>query len=1114
MAASVSNLIRPLNLGSTELTRAAVAGADAAMISGFVAGSNGIDGTSSANYFENGGTSVVANDWYSAWAAFSSPTSIDMSAVDRALVCHYKVGSATFNNIQAVRFCLRSGTGTANWGIWEFDLTGTAGNNGFYHPFIMTGTPDSTVGTFDNTDVTGFAFMAQPSNTDVFAFAQYIDQLVFIDGPADFEDTGAAATVEMQDYFDLVEASSSQDYRTQLARKAGPAFEFGFPIRILSDDYSSASAAEVFAFKEADGIGFPSMASGYYQLIIQPPASASQVYSNLTAATNSTAYDLTIDGSNTGVTLDFTSCLFAGLNDVVISGANTMMASCSVSAPATCDISDGDLSVTINDSVAAINWSADLVAGSTITTNSDINVSFGVGDYSDINIDMTASADFAVNPSSVGTYVFTGLTTTGAVNFDNDSANNTTISISGSLTNTVASPTTGGGTITITQPQDTFTLTSSESSSLIQIFTTGTQTLLDSTTGTSLAYVFSGTVVVDYVVQKAGFLPQRVTGVTLTDTTVNVSLTESREYDASHGLTYTTDASWSRSNNELTVPTFGVTGRQVFSLMIDSFISEVSLRNTAFNLEMDGPTSLYLVNDAEGATDASIENIIGSGVAYISTAGATTAAWAYVSSIGTATGFTGEYQQQDGVGTTDARAAGAFNECIKYFGDATHGNFDYSGHLVLKYQPNGYRPVRVDVLSTYGITALEPVAYVVAMEPQAISAATGDPAISLTITKEATPVTWNGLDFSITIEDTGAVSGEAILREINYNLSLDAAYQGLDPFNWPEMVKELGSSYDTLRGVVEGDGTPTFHGVRVIRTGGDPHPDFTRFQADNGSYYTPPVSATASVSSITSGSRLRIYNETTATETYNDVPGTSYSASYTDGTTYSAGDVINVRLTQSGASAAKLAFETTVIASSSGWSAIANQIDDDVYAANGIDGSAVTKFTADFVNDEIDIASATNFTMAEAYAFYVYQLTTSQGIANFFGGVTAIDAGNYRNNNSVVSVYFDNLTTTNVRQTDTARFFRADGAYPVRNGGATTGGGGVDINWLNQVYVVETGTSGLTASESALLNDISSIKSKTDDITFTQDGVVDANIQYVNDVQVNGTGADGDEWGP
>lgn len=39
-------------------------------------------------------------------------------------------------------------------------------------------------------------------------------------------------------------------------------------------------------------------------------------------------------------------------------------------------------------------------------------------------------------------------------------------------------------------------------------------------------------------------------------------------------------------------------------------------------------------------------------------------------------------------------------------------------------------------------------------------------------------------------------------------------------------------------------------------------------------------------------------------------------------------------------------------------------------------------------------------------------------------------------------------------------------------------------------------------------------QAKTDQLTFTQSNVVDSNIQYVNDIQVEGTGSAGDEWGP
>lgn len=50
--------------------------------------------------------------------------------------------------------------------------------------------------------------------------------------------------------------------------------------------------------------------------------------------------------------------------------------------------------------------------------------------------------------------------------------------------------------------------------------------------------------------------------------------------------------------------------------------------------------------------------------------------------------------------------------------------------------------------------------------------------------------------------------------------------------------------------------------------------------------------------------------------------------------------------------------------------------------------------------------------------------------------------------------------------------------------------------------------TGLTAS------DVGAIKTKTDSLNFTVAGQVDANIQYVNDVVVTGTGAAGSEWGP
>jgi hypothetical protein len=48
----------------------------------------------------------------------------------------------------------------------------------------------------------------------------------------------------------------------------------------------------------------------------------------------------------------------------------------------------------------------------------------------------------------------------------------------------------------------------------------------------------------------------------------------------------------------------------------------------------------------------------------------------------------------------------------------------------------------------------------------------------------------------------------------------------------------------------------------------------------------------------------------------------------------------------------------------------------------------------------------------------------------------------------------------------------------------------------------------------ALAGNLAGIKAKTDSLTFTILGQLDANIQSVNDVAVTGDGQPGTEWGP
>jgi hypothetical protein len=646
---------------------------------------------------------------------------------------------------------------------------------------------------------------------------------------------------------------------------------------------------------------------------------------------------------------------------------------------------------------------------------------------------------------------------------------------------------------------DTFTINSSESGSLIQIFTAGTQTLLDSTTGSSLAYVHSNETV-DYAIQKAGFLPQRITGKVLGGSeTVTITLVSDPVYDSAHGLTYTTDASYNRATKKVTVSTTQ-DGDDIYSLFIDSFIAETPLRNTDFPIQMNGPRAAIFTGGAEFLDAASLNKWKRVGVRYVSSGGVVTAEYSAVFTLssGIPAGAQAEYQQTAGTGTTDAINTGDIDELIQIYGDLTHGNFTKNTHLVVKYQENTYQESRVDVPDLYGITTLQSVAYPIPTPVNSIGIAAGDPVITgVTITNHgATPVSWdagNGAkDYSLTITDTGANSGEDILRWLNYFMSLDATFQGEDPFNWPYMVEADGEKYRTERGIVEGSAGATLKGVRVINGSSDPHPDFSEFTADDGTLGIPPVVNSVSITNLpTDGANimLQIYNITTATEVYAADPGgVGYSDTYTEGTDYTQGDEVRVRFAELNGATSFKRFETVVTAGSEGWSInAANFIEEDaVYAINAVDGSLVTKFIYTPINDQFNLSVAQNFVAAELFAYYCFVLTTAAGIDGAYGSFEAQDAGNYKNITEIANIFLDNETTASQRQTDSARIYKDDETYPVLD--PTTSGFGIDINWQNVVYVVSTGGSSLSPSESAQLFATA---------TQTNLDVVDANVDQL-----------------
>ena len=228
--------------------------------------------------------------------------------------------------------------------------------------------------------------------------------------------------------------------------------------------------------------------------------------------------------------------------------------------------------------------------------------------------------------------------------------------------------------------------------------------------------------------------------------------------------------------------------------------------------------------------------------------------------------------------------------------------------------------------------------------------------------------------------------------------------------------------------------------------------------------------------SLIDGTRVQLWNITKGSELDNSIVtgGSGYSFEVNlFGGAQDIGDTLRLRTTQIDGVTAMLPTEDVAILTTTGLAYLTAQDSDSIYDANAIDGSTVTKFTADYANNEVDITTAVDFTGVELYARFVYFTSTSDGIRNFFGGFTAIDAGNFLNDVTVLDFFINNNTAVNLKQIDNVRLYKSNDVYPVKN--PTTGGGGIDIVWRKQVFVIETDTTGLTPTESAQLDSIDSL---------------------------------------
>ncbi len=215
-----------------------------------------------------------------------------------------------------------------------------------------------------------------------------------------------------------------------------------------------------------------------------------------------------------------------------------------------------------------------------------------------------------------------------------------------------------------------------------------------------------------------------------------------------------------------------------------------------------------------------------------------------------------------------------------------------------------------------------------------------------------------------------------------------------------------------------------------------------------------------SVTGLSTGSRLRIYNETTSSQVYNDVvAGTSYTAQYAEGSGYSANDVLSLRITRID----KLEAVASVVVGATGWTALVSQDTNAVYAAHGVNGATVTGISWDSGNMQFDFNETDNVIDGpDIGAWYQYFITTEVGIAEAFGALLWPQINRLTNVTGKVAITWDNTKSTPI-QVNNAWIDRDDGASII-----AALSNSIQIN-PPAVFVKETATSGLTPAENTQL---------------------------------------------
>lgn len=130
------------------------------------------------------------------------------------------------------------------------------------------------------------------------------------------------------------------------------------------------------------------------------------------------------------------------------------------------------------------------------------------------------------------------------------------------------------------------------------------------------------------------------------------------------------------------------------------------------------------------------------------------------------------------------------------------------------------------------------------------------------------PVSWNSKSFGITVVGNKTINPSLTAADIyhylQYHLSqVSTTFNGKLGGAWHEMVLPSAGAYVTATGTY--GGLRTVKGVRVVDENGNPFPGINQMQADDGSYYTPPVQYSLTFTGLIAGSDVVVRAAGTST---------------------------------------------------------------------------------------------------------------------------------------------------------------------------------------------------------------------------------------------------------